>query len=150
MNEELLATLKTVFASHPEVVLAYLFGSHVSGNPGPLSDIDIAIVFDEVVPRDAYFKREIGLMGEVSSAIGKDRIDVVNIATCDSPLLKQQAILLGIPIVVRNNLLKMHYQQAILREYEDTKYLRTVQYRMMQNHLKHDTFGNITALSVQH
>lgn len=36
--------LLPVLHEFPEIDLVYLFGSHVSGQTGPLSDIDIAIL----------------------------------------------------------------------------------------------------------
>ena len=41
-----LETIKYIFTKY-EIIFAYLFGSQVDGNTGNLSDIDIAIYFDE-------------------------------------------------------------------------------------------------------
>ena len=36
-----------VIAKHPNIILAYLFGTQVQGEIGPLSDIDIALLLDD-------------------------------------------------------------------------------------------------------
>ena len=45
-NKLLEKTIKEVFL-HSRIIFAYLFGSQVTGHIGKLSDIDIAIYFDE-------------------------------------------------------------------------------------------------------
>jgi uncharacterized protein len=42
-QQAIVATLR----AHPEVSLAYLFGSRVQGNVGPLSDYDVAVLLDD-------------------------------------------------------------------------------------------------------
>jgi predicted nucleotidyltransferase len=42
-KETLISRLTEFFKSQECVELAYLFGSHAKGEPGPLSDIDIGV-----------------------------------------------------------------------------------------------------------
>jgi len=44
-----------------EVILAYLFGSAARKKVGPLSDIDIAVLFSEKVKKDDYFDKRLKL-----------------------------------------------------------------------------------------
>ncbi len=44
--KRLFPKIPEVFRRHPEVVAAYLFGSYAKGEAGPLSDVDIAYLFD--------------------------------------------------------------------------------------------------------
>ena len=44
--------LRRIMAKYPQILAAYLYGSYAKGCPGPLSDIDIAIVTSDrkIVP----------------------------------------------------------------------------------------------------
>lgn len=67
-------SLRHVIAGHPNIVLAYLFGSQVQGNVGRLSDVDIAFLLDKSdEPKTVH--RE--LHSSVASAISRERIDLV-------------------------------------------------------------------------
>jgi predicted nucleotidyltransferase len=63
-----------VIAGHPNVVLAYLFGSQVQGNAGPLSDVDIALLVDR---RDEPDTVRSDLLTSIASALDPKRVDVV-------------------------------------------------------------------------
>ena len=68
-------TVQRVIARHPNVVLAYLFGSQVEGNVGPLSDIDIALLLDKADEADPIFGE---LRSGIASAVGREQeVDVV-------------------------------------------------------------------------
>jgi predicted nucleotidyltransferase len=43
--------LKDIFSDYPYIASAYLFGSHVSGEISPESDVDIAILLKKTAPR---------------------------------------------------------------------------------------------------
>ncbi len=49
------------------VVLAYLFGSQARGDAGPLSDVDVAVLFGPDVPEDEQCHRLLRLVGELGS-----------------------------------------------------------------------------------
>jgi predicted nucleotidyltransferase len=123
------------------VILAYLFGSAARGRMGPLSDVDIAILFSEKVKKDDYFDRELHLATEIGKLFKIDRVDIVNLETTRSPLLKQRAVLRGTPIFIANPKRKFEIERKILQEYEDTKYLREVQNKIMEKQIKEGTFG---------
>jgi predicted nucleotidyltransferase len=82
--------------SYP-VIFAYLFGSHASGNAGPLSDIDVALFVDERLSEEARFDLRLRLSNELSSILEKT-VDVIVLN--DSPLslhyevIKQAKLLL--------------------------------------------------------
>ena len=50
-DESTLRTLEGVLATEPDVRFAYLFGSAAEGGMGPMSDIDVAVMFDGDPPR---------------------------------------------------------------------------------------------------
>jgi len=60
-----------------EIVAFYLFGSYAMGRPTPLSDIDLAVLFDCSVDKNMFFTKKLQLMGDLSTILGTDGIDLV-------------------------------------------------------------------------
>lgn len=77
--------LTEYFSSKDRVILAYLFGSTVRGDAGRLSDVDIGILVDEKMPKKERFDMELIIMGEISSLIRKNKIDLIVLN--EAPLL---------------------------------------------------------------
>lgn len=76
----LLAKLQTFIDAnkHSEQLVAfYLFGSYASGQPTPMSDIDLAVLFDKSVPAGQFLSERLRLMGYLSSALGNDEFELV-------------------------------------------------------------------------
>jgi hypothetical protein len=55
----------------------YLFGSTVTGNTGPLSDIDIAVLLDKNVTRKECSNLKLKLIAEFTDIFKSDKIDLV-------------------------------------------------------------------------
>lgn len=73
LDPTLLESIRTVFARHPEVRLALLFGSRARGVAAPGADLDLAV--------EVSYGREVdllGLMAELSAATGLEA-DVVDV-----------------------------------------------------------------------
>ncbi len=60
-----------------QIIALYLFGSYAFGRPTPLSDVDIAVLFDKSVERERYLPERLRLMGELSTILGTDRVELV-------------------------------------------------------------------------
>ena len=43
MNEEQRKSVRDILERHPEILVAYLFGSRARGTAGPMSDYDFAL-----------------------------------------------------------------------------------------------------------
>ena len=132
--------LNKIFKNH-QVVLAYLFGSVARKRTGPLSDIDIAVLFSDKVKKDDYFDQELSLATEIGKLLKVDRVDIVNLKTVKNPLLQHDIIFEGKPILVEDEKLRFEIENQIMKEYEDTKHLREVQNRIMREQIKEGTFG---------
>lgn len=109
------------------VVLGYVFGSYAHGKTTPLSDVDVAVVFGTDLPRDNYFKRELAIASDVGKLLAVDRVDVVNLETVSSPVLRHRATLRGQAVLVTDETARFCLERSILQEYEDTQHLRAVQ-----------------------
>lgn len=78
-TEDIVRRAGAIFARHPEVHLALLFGSHARGQAGPRSDIDLAVAGSDV--------DQLRLAGELSLGLGAE-VDVVDLADVGYSLLK--------------------------------------------------------------
>jgi uncharacterized protein len=73
-----LATIARALNPFPQVVFGYLFGSRGSGQPGPLSDVDVAVYLEE---GDDIGITRLGLIGALTRHLGTDDVDVVVLNT---------------------------------------------------------------------
>lgn len=123
-----------------QVVLAYLFGSRARGTAAPRSDIDIAVLFSDKVKQDDYFDKRIELASEIDKALRTYKTEVICLQEAP-PLLKHEAVFRGKAIFVKDRNLQFKVETRIMQEYEDTKYLRTTSYRILEEQIKKGTFG---------
>jgi predicted nucleotidyltransferase len=99
----------------PEICLVYLFGSRLSGNIGPMSDYDLAVLVER------YDDSE-GALAELSHAAAivfkTDRIDVVplNLAPVE---LSYAVIAQGECIFQKDNATRVEYEAKVLSMYGD-------------------------------
>ncbi len=107
-------------------VLGYVFGSYARGKMTPLSDVDVAVVFGEEVPKDKRFDIRLKIAHEIGKLLGIERVDVVDLKDITSPLLKHRATLRGEPVLVNDEVARLRMEHGILQEYEDTRYLRDI------------------------
>jgi len=119
-------TLVQVFQAH-DVVLAYLYGSQARGDAGPLSDVDIAVQFAPHLSAKARFERLCRLGSRLMAALGRDDVYVADLDSA-SPLLRNQVRLHGRLLYCADDADRVRFEIEALRDYEDTKPLRHIQY----------------------
>lgn len=124
-----------------QVALAYLFGSAASGKMTPLSDVDVAVLFSDKVKEKDYFDKILRLAHEIGNIFEIDRVDVINLKTNASPLLKHNAVFKGKLIFGKNRKKQFELESGIMKEYEDTEHLRAVQSYYLHKHIKEGVFG---------
>ena len=71
------------------VALAYLYGSQARGDAGPLSDVDIAVLFQPEVSQPERSDRLLRLIGEFMSIFKRSDVFVADLASA-SPLLRHR------------------------------------------------------------
>lgn len=111
--------IKSIFASYPEVKLAYLFGSRANGQTGPMSDYDFAVYLDE---KDAMkrFNTKLTLMSDLGRLLKSDDIDVVILNDIDNPILSYHVISEG-RVLYEQEPFKVMIEPGILNQYCDFK-----------------------------
>lgn len=115
-----LKKLREYFKEKKEVRVAYLFGSAVRGKITKLSDIDVGVFLDESLSDSEMFDLQLKIMGDVSSILETDKIDLV--------VMNKTGLLLNYNIIKHGKILKsdeekrVEIETKILSRYLDQKY----------------------------
>ena len=89
-HDDHIGQLRDAIARRKGVLLAYLFGSHARGTDRPSSDVDVAILCDDVLDAGGKLDLQIELALEVEQIFGT-RADVV-LLNHASPFLRHQVL----------------------------------------------------------
>ncbi len=108
------ARAAAVFASLPEVIAAWAFGSAERGAMTRSSDIDIGVLFDGPVSLDELA----GLRAKLQEEFRFDDIDLVAVDDASTPILRFEVIS-GRSIYCRNPQRRAEFVSLAAREYED-------------------------------
>jgi predicted nucleotidyltransferase len=100
--------LVAFLAAQPDVLAAYLFGSHATGRARPESDVDVAVLLSGTDAMER-FERLLGLMGEVEEALGRRPADVV-VLNDAPPLLAHQVLAHGWLIFERDRAARVEFE----------------------------------------
>lgn len=95
-EESPIDNLRNLFAVHPDIRLALLFGSLAAGTARTDSDIDIAVQADRPLSAEA----RLALMDELALAFGRP-VDLIDLRCAGQPLLGQ-ILVHGVRIVGTN------------------------------------------------
>lgn len=100
--------------------MAFLYGSYARGCPGEDSDVDIAIIVTEKPPGDDDIFRIItDISLEISLNIGKE-VNIIPIyEDFRKPMLYYNAIILSIPLYIKNREQYNKLRLEAIREMED-------------------------------
>lgn len=120
-NETELERVAAVFASFPEVTLAYLFGSQARGEAGPRSDYDVAVLLSwqpEVLSR----------RGEIAARLSHDLTGALDVESdlLDLVVLNRALIELAYAVIAEGRRLferdvasRVDYEAYVLGRYGD-------------------------------
>ena len=137
--EDYVPQLKTIFEKHG-VVLAYLYGSQATEKAGPLSDVDIAVLFARTVPADEHFDRVLKLMGDLSGVFRRDDVNVLDLDR-GTPLLNNNVRLHGRVLYCADERARAGFVLRAFQQYVDTEPMRREQNRYLQEKIKRGLFG---------
>jgi len=114
--EEIKKKLENCFKKNP-VIFVYLFGSVAEEKEGVLSDIDIAVYFEERVD---YFNEKIKLLGEIMKILKMDAIDIV-VLNISPPLISHRIVKYGKLIYSKDEKKRIEYEVRAVLQYLDWK-----------------------------
>jgi predicted nucleotidyltransferase len=122
------------------VVAAMLIGSQARGNPGPLSDVDVAVWHDAELDSSTRFRLQLDLAGAASEAIDTDEVDIVLLNRAP-PLMRHRAIRDGKRLIERDHDERVRLETRAILDYLDTAPLRAELGRGMRRRMKEGRFG---------
>ncbi len=128
--EEIEAAVTLVLAEWPSVIAAWLFGSVATGEAGPLSDVDIAVLGGAALSFDERAQLAVDLQG----AIGRS-CDVVVVEHA-SPVLAMAIVDTGRRFLCRDADAADTWEDGALRRYLDTANLRRIVYEYVREDLR--------------
>ncbi|HJH29803.1 MAG TPA: nucleotidyltransferase domain-containing protein [Methanosarcinaceae archaeon] len=108
------------FETKDSVTLAYLFGSTVRGDANQLSDVDIAVKFDESLSKKDVFGAELSLISELTGILKTDKVDLV--VMNDAPLLLNYNIIKNGKILKSDESIRIQFETMTLSTYLDEKH----------------------------
>ena len=129
-----------VYAQGKEIEALYLFGSTVAGGRTPLSDLDVAVLLPEGVPRERYLELRLRMIAELSDLLDTDRVDLV-ILNQAPPLLAHRVVTRGRLIWARDDITRARFEARAIQEYLDLKPLYELERRYMAERIKEGRFG---------
>ena len=118
--EELEHKLSEFFSGVDSVTVAYLFGSVVRGEANGLSDIDIAVLFDETVTEKEAFDLQLELIGELGVLLKTNNIDLVVLN--ESPLLLTYNVIRDGIILKSDERKRVLFETRTMSKYLDRDY----------------------------
>ncbi len=137
--EDYLTQLKSVFEKCG-VVLAYLYGSQVTGKAGPLSDVDVAVLFARGVEKGERFDRILKLMSDLAGVFKRDDINVLDLDE-GAPLLNNNIRLHGRVIYCADERARADFMLRALQQYVDTEPMRREQNYYLREKIRRGLFG---------
>ena len=118
MKRETKEQLVRIFKKQ-RVLFAYLFGSQAKGTAGSLSDIDIAVYFDEEAAAE-HFDLKLRVLGEITDLYKTDKVDLV-VLNDAPPLLAHRILQGGLLIFSDNEKMRLEYEVRAVLKYLDWK-----------------------------
>ena len=121
MQNTLLEVVELVLKNEKAVKFAYLFGSHVQGRVGPLSDIDIAVYLDK---RYDLFVCRLLLMEEIDRCLKGHPCDLVVLN--NAPVDFQYDIIKNGQVLKDDKRKRVPFEVRVLRQYLDFEPFRGI------------------------
>ncbi len=115
MDDEIARYLREAVEACPDIQLAYLFGSRVTGDVGALSDYDVAVLLDCAADGPAVRSQ---LAYEIARRLDSDRVDVVLLN--HAPIELAYAVIAGGHVLYQRDLAtRVEYEADVLSRYGD-------------------------------
>lgn len=137
--DEYLPGMAKVFEQHG-VVLAYLYGSQARGDAGPLSDIDIAVLFDAYLSKLERARRRVAVTSLLTSVLGRQDVFVADLADA-TPLLRNEVRREGRVLYLSDDAVRVEFEVIALRDYVDTAPMRRLRQEYLMERIGRGDLG---------
>ncbi len=135
LPEKIREITRPIFQKYPEIELAYLFGSVVSRKGGKLSDIDIGVFLSENLPSKEILSIELNLIGELTSALNSNKIDLV-IMNLASNTLNFEVIKCNFPLFTKDEEFRIEVEHRIHSTFLDMRYHEEMYNQIYLEHVR--------------
>jgi predicted nucleotidyltransferase len=117
VGDELIAKLKSALDAHPDVIVAYLFGSAARGDLRPSSDVDVAVLVSADPAGPTLSSLHLSLQSDLHEAAHRP-VDLV-ILNQASPDLIHRVLRDGVLLVERDRSARIRFEVSARNEYFD-------------------------------
>ena len=130
--------IKKIFVEEKDILLAYIFGSQVTGKIGPLSDYDFAVFLSQ----KPSFQFKYKLKNKLLNILDNKQVDLVILN--DAPIeLKYKIIAMGKIIYQKNSTIRTEFEADALSRYFDyLPVLRAQKKDILKVRSKGERYGN--------
>lgn len=128
------------YAAERPILALYLFGSAAWDRRTRLSDIDIAVLLPEDVPKEEYFDRRLEMTVELTRLLKESDVDLVVLNEAP-PLLKHRVVTGGRVVFCRDERARNRFEARAILEYLDFKPVLDLQYQCLKRRLEEGRFG---------
>ncbi len=118
--DEIIPRLEDYFAGQSQVLVAYVYGSQATGQAGPLSDLDIAVLLAGEPSEAECFDARLEFVGGLMSLLHTNDVDVA-ILNQVPLVLRYQVVRTGQVIFCRDRQAMIEFRVRTLNEYFDFK-----------------------------
>jgi predicted nucleotidyltransferase len=139
-DTDLASRLAAALDPRPEILEAYLFGSHARGTAGPLSDVDVAVYVDRERADDSGFGYVAALTTDLMTALGTNDLDVVLLNDAP-PLLCHRVLTDGVRLLSRDLAATTTREGRALSRYCDDLPRLAIVERALRARIREGRFG---------
>lgn len=139
ITEETAKVLKDYFSAQNDVLAVYLYGSYARGTNNALSDVDIAVVIDNIDGGSLLRRTEIA--GRISELFKSDNIDVQFLTSATPPPLALSMVK-GRLIYGRSDYKRAGTEAEALSKYQDFAPFLALQIKEMEKRLEGGAYAN--------
>ena len=136
LNKKTIKKIQKILTREPNVLVAYLFGSQVSGFAGKKSDLDLAIVV-----KDKKILNELDFLELLGSIHFPKNLDLCVVDNTSSPLFLFEIIREGKRIYEKNEDEVISFEAEVLKSYYDTHHLRSIYRLYLKESLEKGIYG---------
>lgn len=137
LSEDDIKKIQSYFASQKDIVTVYLYGSFAHGKQHNGSDLDIAVLFNN----EANLYERLGrLYADFPKLSVKAEPEVRNINLKHSPVFLMNVVQ-GKNIYSRDEVKRIEFEVAVMREFYDTQMLRSIDYSYMKERIREGSYG---------
>lgn len=119
MHKEHMNQTKKIFEEYP-IDFAYLFGSSIKQEVGPLSDVDLAVYFNSKIPEYDRHKNRLDLISRLESIFSPVKVDLI-VLNDSNYLLADEVLRTGQCIFEKEPRVKQQFIEYIIARSLDFK-----------------------------